>query len=43
MLATGLFGLLSGLIGAAGMLLLLSAIGLLGALLATTLPEVQQD
>ncbi|HBT57712.1 MAG TPA: hypothetical protein DIT61_05185 [Pseudomonas sp.] len=43
LLATGLFGLLSGLIGAAGMLLLLSAIGLLGALLATTLPEVQQD
>ncbi|TVP88329.1 MAG: MFS transporter [Pseudomonadaceae bacterium] len=43
LLATGLFGLLSGLIGAAGMLLLLSAIGLAGALLAFTLPEVQAD
>lgn len=41
LLATGLFGLLSSLIGAAGMLLLLSGIGLLGALLALTLPEVQ--
>ena len=43
LLATGLFGLLSSLIGASGMLLLLSGIGLLGALLAFTLPEVQQD
>ncbi|MEH6565504.1 MAG: MFS transporter [Halopseudomonas sp.] len=43
LLATGLFGLLSTLIGAAGMLLLLSGIGLLGALLAFSLPEVQQD
>tara|TARA_R110000764_G_scaffold215935_2_gene302744 strand:- start:18851 stop:20185 length:1335 start_codon:yes stop_codon:yes gene_type:complete len=43
LLATGLFGLLSSLIGAAGMLLLLSGIGLLGALLAFSLPEVQQD
>lgn len=43
LLATGLFGLLSSLIGAAGMLLLLSAIGLLGALFAVSLPEVQQD
>ena len=43
LLATGLFGLLSSLIGAAGMLLLLSGVGLAGALLAVSLPEVQQD
>lgn len=43
LLASGLFGLLSGLIGASGMLLLLSALGMAGALLAYTLPEVQND
>jgi len=41
LLATGLFGLLTPLIGAAGMLLLLSGIGLTGAILAVSLPEVQ--
>lgn len=40
LLATGLFGLLGGLIGAAGMLLLLSCIGLCGAVLALKLPDV---
>ncbi|WP_339650461.1 MFS transporter [Halopseudomonas pelagia] len=41
LLFTGLFGLLSSLIGAAGMLLLLSGIGLAGALLSFTLNDVQ--
>lgn len=41
LLFTGLFGLLSSLIGAAGMLVLLSAIGLAGALLSFTLNDVQ--
>lgn len=40
LLATGLFGLLSAVIGAAGMLLLLSLIGLSGAILAFSLPDV---
>ncbi|WP_206668613.1 MFS transporter [Pseudomonas saliphila] len=40
LLATGVFGLLSTLIGAAGMLLLLSMVGLAGAVLARSLPEV---
>lgn len=41
LLCTGLFGLLSSLIGAAGMLVLLSGIGLAGALLSFTLNDVQ--
>ncbi len=40
LLATGLLGLLSSLVGAAGMLLLLSMIGLAGAVLARSLPNV---
>lgn len=41
LLCTGLLGLLSSLIGAAGMLVLLSGIGLAGALLSFTLNDVQ--
>ncbi|SDR97258.1 MFS-type transporter involved in bile tolerance, Atg22 family [Halopseudomonas xinjiangensis] len=40
LLATGLFGLLGSMIGAAGMLLLLSLIGLAGAIFAVRLPEL---
>lgn len=40
LLATGLFGLLGPMIGAAGMLLLLSLIGLAGAIFALRLPEL---
>jgi MFS family permease len=40
LLATGLFGLLSAIIGATGMLLLLSLVGLGGAILALSLPDV---
>ncbi|WP_256663805.1 MFS transporter [Pseudomonas sp. gcc21] len=40
LLATGLFGLLSTMIGAAGMLLLLSMVGLVGTMLARSLPDV---
>ncbi len=39
LLATGLFGLLGSMIGAAGMLLLLSLVGLAGAMFALRLPE----
>jgi hypothetical protein len=43
LLLAGAVGLLQGLIGSAGIILLLSFIGLAGAGLATTLPEVQND